>query len=76
MVDSFTTAQAFSASTAATRTQKQKFARLYSTQHQAEHKDTEKVVVNITDRNLDPAAIAILSKGLNFAQTSNIRSNL
>jgi hypothetical protein len=34
-----------------------------------------KVVVNLTDKVLDPAAIAILSRGLNFAQSTKIRSH-
>jgi hypothetical protein len=33
-------------------------------------------VVNLTNRALDPAAIAILSKGLNYAQTTSLKSNL
>jgi len=33
-------------------------------------------VVNLTDKVLDLAAIAILSRGLNFAQSTNIRSHL
>jgi hypothetical protein len=41
-----------------------------------DHIDTEKVVVNLTDRVLDLAAVAILSTGSNFAHTTNPRLNL
>jgi hypothetical protein len=75
MVDSFTMAQEHNASLAANHTQKQKFD-LHIIQHQIDQSGTKQVVVNLTDRTLDTAAISILSKGLNFAQTSNIRSNL
>jgi hypothetical protein len=71
-----TEAQANVASMAATLTQKQKSECLYNTQHPVNRIDTKKVMVNLTDRTLNPAATAILSKGLNFAQMSNIRVNL
>jgi hypothetical protein len=38
--------------------------------------EPEKVVVNFTNRALDPAAVSILSKGLNYAQTTSLNSNL
>lgn len=34
------------------------------------------MVINLTKRTLDPAAIAILSSGLNYAQTTGPKSNL
>jgi hypothetical protein len=43
----------------------QKFGHLQDTQQPTECIETDKVVVNQTNRALDPAAIAILSKGLN-----------
>jgi hypothetical protein len=36
--------------------------------------DTDRVVVNLSDKVLDAAAIAVLSKDLNFAETT-IRSH-
>jgi predicted transcriptional regulator len=38
--------------------------------------DAENVAFNITNRALDPAAMSILSKGLNYAQTTSLKSNL
>jgi hypothetical protein len=38
--------------------------------------DTSKVVINLSDKALEPAAISILSKGLNYAQTTSINSNM
>jgi hypothetical protein len=35
-----------------------------------------KFVVNLTNRALDLAAVSILSKSLNYAQTSSLKSNL
>jgi hypothetical protein len=67
MVDNYTTAQASWILLYSTATQKQKFGRLQDTQQPTECIGTDKVVVNLTKRVLDPAAIAILSKGLNYA---------
>jgi hypothetical protein len=75
MVDNSTTAQACLTLASANSTQKQKFSQ-HSTQNPVDHIDTEKVVVSLTDRVLDLAAVAILSRGLNFAHTTNPRSNL
>jgi len=62
----WTTAQA-----SATTKQKRKFEHLHGTQHPV---DTDRVVVNLSDKVLDAAAIAVLSKDLNFAETT-IRSH-
>jgi hypothetical protein len=73
IVDNWSTAQAHLTQMSATSKQKQKLEHLYDTQHPV---DIDKVVVNLTDKVLDLAAIAILSRGLNFAQSTNIRSHL
>jgi hypothetical protein len=76
MIDNFTTAQAYLILTSATARQKQKFGGLQDTQHATNRIDADKVVVNLTNRVLDPATMAILSKGLNYAQTTSLKSNL
>jgi hypothetical protein len=76
MVDNYTTAQASWILLSSTATQKQKFGRLQYTQQPTECIETGKVVVNLTNRALDPAAIAILSKGLNYSQTTGLKSSL
>jgi hypothetical protein len=38
--------------------------------------DAESVAFNLTNRALDPAAMSILNKGLNYAQTTRLKSNL
>jgi phospholipase C len=76
MIDHFTVAQAYWTSMSTTTTQKQKFIRLLGTQQPAKDMDPEKVVVNLTNRALDPAAISVLCKGLNYAQTTSLKSNL
>jgi len=60
MVDRWTAAQA-----SATSKQNRKFKHLRGTQHPGDQVDTDKV--------LDSAAIVILSKGLNLAQSTDIR---
>jgi hypothetical protein len=76
MIDNSTTAQAYLILTSTTATQKQKFGRLQDTQPATNRRGADKVVVNLTNRVLDPATMAILSKGLNYAQTTSLKSNL
>jgi hypothetical protein len=49
-------------------------------QHPLHAIDTDNVAVNLTDKELDPVAVSILSKGLNFARAttsiSNVRSSV
>jgi hypothetical protein len=76
MIDHFTVAQAYWTSMLTTAMQKQKFSHLLGTQQPAKSIDLEKVVVSLTNRALDPAAMSILSKGLNYTQTMSLKSNL
>jgi hypothetical protein len=36
----------------------------------------EKLVINLTNKPLEPAAVSILGKGINYAQTTSLKSNL
>jgi hypothetical protein len=74
MVDNWTMAQAYTIQAAATA--KRKFEHLHGTQHPVVQIDTSKVVINLSDKALKPAVISILSKGLNYAQTTSIKSNM
>jgi hypothetical protein len=65
VIDHFMAAQAYWTSVSTTATQKQKFSRLQGTQQPSKRMEPEKFVVNHTNRHLDPAAVSILSKGLN-----------
>jgi hypothetical protein len=56
--------------------QKNKFSRLKNTQHPTHTIDENKVVINLSNKELDPAASEILAKGLNFAHTTNPTSNI
>jgi len=76
MVNNFTAVQAYLTVLSTTATQKRKFGRLLDIQQSEEGIDTEKVVVTITNRALDPAPMMILSKGLNCAQTMSLKSIL
>jgi len=67
MTGNWTTAQAYSTQTVATSKQKRKFEHLHGKQHPVDQIDTSKVVINLSDKDLEPAAISILSKGLNYA---------
>jgi len=67
-------AQAYTIQAAATA--KRKFEHLHGTQHPVVQIDTSKVVINLSDKALKPAVISILSKGLNYAQTTSIKSNM
>jgi hypothetical protein len=71
MVDNWTIAQAHLTQVSTTSKQKHKFEHL---QHPGDHVDTNKVMVNLSDKVLNLALITILSRGLNFAQ-STIRSH-
>jgi hypothetical protein len=74
VVDSWSTAQAHLTQASTTSKQKWKFKYLCGTPHPVDHVDTDKIVVNLTDKVLDLAALSVLSRGLNFVQTTNIRS--
>jgi hypothetical protein len=76
MEDNFTTAQAHLSLLSTTATQKQKFGRLQDTEDATNRIDSDRVVVNLSKRALDPAALAILSKGLNYAHTTSLKSSL
>ncbi|GFG28642.1 hypothetical protein Cfor_05674 [Coptotermes formosanus] len=76
MEDLSTSAQACLALTSATSTQKLKFDCLYSKTHPKESTGKKWVVINLTDRMLDDAAVSILGKGLNFAQTTHPAYNI
>ena len=52
------------------------FKHLYTNKPPTDKIDIKKVVINLTDRELDPAAVSMLSKGLNFAQTADSIANL
>jgi len=36
----------------------------------------EKLVINLTNKSAEPAAVPILDKGINYAQTSSLKYNL
>jgi hypothetical protein len=56
---------------------KHKFGHLQGTQPPINRvTNTDKFVANIINRTLNPAMLAILSKGLNYAQTTRLKSNL
>jgi mevalonate kinase len=38
--------------------------------------DVEKFVINLTNKPHEPAAVSMLSKGTNHAQTTSLQSNL
>jgi hypothetical protein len=75
-VDNYTKTKAHWILLPASATQKQKSGCFEDTQQPMKCIETDKVVVNLTNRALNPAAIAILSKGLNYAQTMGLKSNL
>jgi hypothetical protein len=66
---------AYSTQAVATSKQKRKFEHLRGKQHPLDQRDTSKVVINLSDKALEPAAISIPSKGLNYAQTTSVKSN-
>jgi hypothetical protein len=41
-----------------------------------DHIDINNIIVNLTDGTLHPSSVTILSKGLIFVRTKNLRSNL
>jgi hypothetical protein len=46
--------------------QKRTFEHIHGIQHPRDQTDA-KVVINLSSKDLEPAAVSILSKGLNFA---------
>jgi hypothetical protein len=62
MVDNWTMAQVHTIQAATTSKQKWKFEHLHATQHPVDQMDTSKVVINLSDKALKPAATSILSK--------------
>jgi hypothetical protein len=41
-----------------------------------EYTNTDKIVLSLTNKTFDPAAISILSKDLNYVQATSLKSNL
>jgi hypothetical protein len=76
MIESFTAAQAYWDLVSVNFTQKQKFHRLQGKQSPTKNMQEEKAVINLTNKPLEPAAVSILGKGLNYAQTTCLKSNL
>jgi hypothetical protein len=75
VVDISTAAQACLTLCSTTTTKENKFDRLLAKKSR-EGVDTKKVVVNLSDKALESAAVKIFSKGLNYAQTTNRRTTL
>jgi hypothetical protein len=76
MVDIFTTAKANLTYESTTTTQRVKFERLYRKKRPEDNMPQKNLVVNLTNEELEQPAIAVLQKGLNFAQTSSTTRNL
>jgi hypothetical protein len=57
-------------------TQKQKLYRLQVRQSPQKNTQEEKLVINLTNKPLEPAAVSTLDNGLNYAQTTSLKSNL
>jgi hypothetical protein len=72
----FTAAQGYLTLTKVSTKQKDKFSRLRNTPHPTHTTDGNKVVINLSNKELDPAASSILAKGLNFAHTTNPTLNI
>jgi hypothetical protein len=49
---------------------KDKFNCIYKSEHPLDATDTDTVVMNLIDKELDPVAVSIPSKGLNFAHAT------
>jgi len=58
------------------RKTKTKFKHWYTKKTPTHKIDAKKVAINLTNRELEPAAVSVLSKGLDFAQTTDSRANL
>jgi hypothetical protein len=69
-------AQACTLQATTTTKQKRKFEHLHGIQHPVDQTDANKVVINLSNKDLEPAAVSILSKGLNYAQTTSIKSKM
>jgi ATP-dependent Lon protease len=76
LVDSWTMAEACTLQATTTTKHKRKFEHLHGIQHPEDQIDANKVVINLSNKDLEPAAVSILSKGLNYAQTTSIKSNM
>jgi tRNA(His) 5'-end guanylyltransferase len=75
MIDNFTAAHAYWAIVSANLTQKQKFDRLRGKQNPTKNMQEAKLVINLTNKPLEPAAASNLGKGLNYAQTTCLKPN-
>jgi hypothetical protein len=75
MIDSFTAAQAYWALASANFKQKQKFDRLQGKQSPIKNMQEQKLVIKLTNKPLEPAAVSTLGKGLSYAQTTCLKSN-
>jgi hypothetical protein len=76
LVDGFTTAQGHMTLVKASSKQKDKFSRPKKTQYPTDLIDKKKVVVKLSNKELDPVVVSILAKGLNFTRTTNPTSNI
>jgi hypothetical protein len=56
--------------------QKVIFGRLHKTQYPTDLIDKKKVIVNLSNKKIDPAAVSILARGLKFAHTTKPTSNI
>jgi hypothetical protein len=55
---------------------KSRILTMYIKQYPVDHTDKDKVTINFMNRVLDPLAVTILSKGLNFSHTMSVKCNL
>jgi hypothetical protein len=76
MVDISTMVLACLTFLSATAKQKQKFEHLHTDTPPTDKTDTRKAVINLKDRELEPAAVSILRKGFNFIHTTDSRANV
>jgi hypothetical protein len=72
LIDNWTTAQACNLQATTTTKQKRKVEHLQGIQHPGDQMDANKVVINLSSKDLEPAAVSILSKGLNGKTLSRL----
>jgi ribosomal protein S20 len=76
LIDNWTTAQACNLQATTATKQKRKFEHLHGIQHPGDQMEANKFVINLSSKDLELAAVSILSKGLNFAQATSIKSKM
>lgn len=76
MVDISTMALACLMFSSATAQRKQKFEHLHTKKPPTDKTDTRKVAIHLKGRELEPASVSSLSKGFNFAHTTDSRANV